>query len=474
MKRSELVFNIASIPVDIISLTLAGLVSFYFRLRIAGRIPIIFNLDINVYWHYLFLSIPILIGVFALAGLYNLKATRKFSSEFLRVLTAISILLLFVIVTFFFNQETFPSRLIILSGWASGIIFVVIGRYIVRKIQVLYLNRGYGLRSLAIISGPGAESSLINEIQKNKELGYKVVGVFRDPASFGAELEKLYAANQLEEILQANPSLSQEINLNLVQFARDRGLNFSFVPNLFDVQRNAIEMETVNGIPYISLKNTPLEGWGKIVKRIFDIFAAIICLILTSPLFLIISILVKLDSPGKVFYAAPRIGTNTEFIFYKFRTMQSHLSVGDGYGGKEAQDLREAMKKDSMRDGPITKFKDDPRITRLGKFLRRTKLDEIPQFINVFVGNMSMVGPRAHLNDEVQQYRDKYRRLFTIKPGVFGLSQLAQISWPDLPFEEEMRQNTFYIDNWSLGLDIKILAKSFYFLFFVKKPKDIF
>jgi len=474
MKRSELLFNIASIPVDIISLTLAGLVSFYFRLEISGHIPIIFSLNLNSYLRDLFFSVPALVLVFALSGLYNLKATRKFSSEFLRVLSAISISLLVLIITFFFNQKTFPSRLIILTAWALGILFVVIGRYILRKFQVFYLARGFGLHKLVIIDGPGSELSLIEEIKNNRQLGYRVVATFDESPQLLAELQELYEKGEIEEILQANPRLSQEANLSLVQFARNRGLNFNFVPNLFDVQRNAVETETINGIPYILLKNTPLEGWGKVVKRIFDIIAALICLILTSPVFLAIAVLIKLDSPGRVLYAAPRVGSEREFTFYKFRTMYSHLSVGDSYGGPEAQRLREEMKAQSARQGPITKFKDDPRVTRVGRFLRRTKLDEIPQFMNVLKGDMSMVGPRAHVLDEVERYREKYRRLFTIKPGVFGLAQLAQISWPDFPFEEEMRLNTFYIDNWSLWLDLEILAKSFYYLFFVEKPKDIY
>lgn len=474
MKRAELVFNIASIPVDIISLLFAGLVSFYFRLQIAGRLPILFSLDLNAYLRDLFISVPIMIGIFALAGLYNLKGTRKFSPEFLKVLISISISLLLVIIIFFFNQRTFPSRLIILTAWALGIIFVVMGRYILRKVQVLYLSRGYGLRNLAIIDGPGSELNLIDEIKNNKHLGYRVVAVLENSSEMLEQLHELYNKNQLEEILQANPALSQDINLELVQFARNRGLYFSFVPNLFEVQRNVVETETINGIPYISLKNTPLEGWGRVVKRIFDIIAASVCLILTSPLFLVISILIKLDSSGRILYAAPRVGSDREFTFYKFRTMYSHLSVGEGYGGQEAQRLREQMKKNSMRQGPIPKFKDDPRITAVGKFLRRTKLDEIPQFLNVLKGDMSMVGPRAHVLDEVQRYRDKYRRVFTIKPGIFGLAQLSQISRPELPFEEEMRLNIFYIDNWSLWIDIGILGKSFYYLFFVEKPKEIF
>ena len=134
--------------------------------------------------------------------------------------------------------------------------------------------------------------------------------------------------------------------------------------------------------------------------------------------------------------------------------------------------MRQDLWKQNVRggeSGAFLKIKDDPRVTRVGKILRKTKLDEIPQFFNVLKGDMSMVGPRAHVIDEVDRYRDQYRRIFSIKPGIFGLSQIAQISWPDLPFEEEIKLNTYYIENWSVWLDIKILAKSFYYIFLGKK-----
>ena len=469
MKRSELLFNIASIPADVISLMLAGLMSFYLRLKLAPKIPIAFTLSFPLYLKFVFFAVPVLVLIFAIAGLYNLRATRKFSVEFGKIFVSTSIALLLVIVTFFFDQQVYPSRFVILAVWALSIFLVVIGRYALRKIQVFYLSRGFGLHKLVIINGKGSEISLIEEIKNNKELGYVVVETLSEGENLLPRLQQLYSQDMLEEILQANPAVSQETNLALVQFARNRGLTFNFVPNLFDVQRNIIETETVLGIPYISLKNTPLEGWGRVVKRIFDIIVSGVCLILTSPLLAVIAIIIKLDSPGKVLYAAPRVGTSDEFIFLKFRTMFTHLSVGDDYGGGEAERLRMELKKSSTRPGPITKFKDDPRVTKFGRFLRRSKLDEIPQFWNVLRGDMSLVGPRAHVADEVHDYREKYRRIFTIKPGIFGLAQTAQFSWPDLPFEEEMRLNTFYIDNWSLWLDIKILMKSFYYLLFKKK-----
>ena len=474
MKRLELFFNIVSIPIDIISLIVAALVSFYVRVDIVS-LPVRFALDLNNYIHIASETIPFLLLLFAFFGLYNLKGTRKFSTEFSKIVAAVSTALLVVIVWFFFNQGLFFSRFIIIFAWGASILTVAFGRLVLKFIQISLLRRGHGLHKLVIIDGERSETSVIDEYKNNSGLGYKVIAELGQNENLLQQLQDLYEQEKIEEILQANPYISEETNTALVEFARNKGLVFNFVPNFYNVQSRVIQTETVRGMPVISLKNTPLEGWGRIVKRIFDIIASLICLVLTSPLFLIIIIGIKLDSKGKVLYTAPRGGLGKDFKFYKFRTMYEHLSVGEGYGGEEAERIRQELWKQNARggsEGPFLKIKDDPRVTRFGKFLRKTKLDEIPQFINVLQGHMSMVGPRAHVIDEVERYRSKYRRLFTVKPGIFGLSQIAQIGWPDLPFEEEVRLNLYYIENWSLWLDILVLAKSFWFLFFARRKSD--
>lgn len=476
MKRSELLFNLFSIPVDILSLLLAGIVSFYVRLNAetyVGKVQ--FDLTLGDFLSVMVAIIPVMIIVFALFGLYNLKGTRKFISEFNRIVLATSLGVLLVIVLFFFNQTIFPSRFIILGTWAFSTLLVLLGRLILKNIQEAMFNSGYGLHNLVIINGQGVEADIIHEVLRNKKHGYNVIQEFHYSENIISELENLFHENRFDEIIQANPSISDEGNLQIVEFARNKGLQFSFVPNLFEVQRNVVELTNFKGVPVISLKNTPLDGWGKVLKRVFDILASSTCLILTSPLFIAIAIAIKLDSKGKVVYAAPRGGRGRDFAFYKFRSMYSHMSVGEGYGGEEAEKIRQELWKNNDRggaEGPFLKIKHDPRVTKVGRFLRKTKLDELPQFWNVLKGDMSMVGPRAHVIDEVERYRNRYQRMFSIKPGIFGISQLAQINWPDLPFEEEIRLNTYYIENWSLWWDVKILIKTAYMLFFAKKPED--
>ena len=477
MKKSELIFNLISIPFDALMLLLAGVASFYLRLQpnVISK-PIVYLLSLREFLlGYAAFLIPILLVVFALLGLYNLKGVRKLWQEAFRVTVGISLGLLVVIFMFFFDQNIFPSRFIILASWALGILFVVFGRVVIKFLQRWTYAKGIGLHRLVVINGGSTTASVVEKIYADTSLGFKVVKEIAAGPNLMAELEQLYSQQGLDEILQANSALNESESEKLVQYARNKGLAYAFLPNLFDVQKNAVETGSLGGYPVIILKNTPLDGWGKVAKRVLDIVVSAACLAITSPIFLLVAIAIKLDSPGRVIYAAMRGGQGRDFKFYKFRSMYSHLSVGNEYGGDQAEKVRQELWQKNDRggkDAPFLKIKHDPRVTRVGRFLRRSKLDEIPQFWNVFLGDMSMVGPRAHVLDEVERYRGRYRRMFSIKPGIFGLSQITQVSWPDLPFEEEIKLNTFYIENWSLWLDIKILAKSFWLLFFAKKPKE--
>lgn len=476
MKRSELVFNLVSIPIDISALALAGLFSFYIRVHAVELVgPIIFDLHLSDFIIVLIKVIPVVLIIFSLAGLYNLKGTSRIIRDIYLVCVSISLAALLTIVVFFFNQSLFPSRFIILAAWGFAIIFVCFARIALKLIQRWLFAKGYGLHRLVLINGQGIESDLIQNMLKNPAHGYKIVSELENNDNILNNLEKLIKDEKVDEIMQANPKATDDQNFKLVSFARNRGIRFSFIPNLFDVQKNVIELSSFRGIPLISLKNSPLDGWGKVTKRIFDIITSLICIIITSPVFVIIAIAIKLDSRGPILYRAKRGSRNKDFLFLKFRSMYTHLSVGEQYGGTDAEKLWLELRKQNDRggvDGPVSKFKKDPRVTKVGRILRRTKLDEIPQFFNVLKGDISMVGPRPHILPELESYKDKYPRILSIKPGVFGPAQLAIITWPVFPFEEEMRVNMYYIENWSIWLDITILAKSFYHLVTGKRTKE--
>ncbi len=474
MKRSELFFNIFSVPLDAVMLLLAAWAAFSSRLRFTGLVgPVQYDLVLSEFLLTALSVVPVLLLLFAALGLYNMRGVRKFMWQLGRIATGVSVALFFVMILFFFDSHLFPSRFIILASWGFTIVFVLFGRVVLQILQQVLFRKGKGLHHVVLIDGAHSDSQMIKDSLKNPKWGLRVVKelVFSD--SVIAELEKLYEAHRLDEIIQANPTVTDQQNLQLLEFARGKGLAFSYVPNVFDVQRNVREVFDYHGVPLISIKNTPLDGWGKVAKRVLDIVGSGSALLLLSPVYAAIYIAIKLDTKGPAIYPALRGGCGKDFWFYKFRSMYTNLSPG--LGGEEAEQFRQQLWEKNDRggkDAPFLKVKDDPRVTRVGKIIRKTKLDELPQFWNVLKGDMSLVGPRAHVLDEVERYRSQYQRMFSIKPGIFGVSQIAQMSWPDLPFEEEIRLNTYYIENWSLWLDIKTLFKSAYLIFFGAKPKE--
>lgn len=473
MKRSELAFNILSIPVDALMLVMSGLTAFYLRLHYVDLIgPVLYQLDVNDFLMIAFKIIPIVVVIFAFSGLYHLKGTRKFREEFFKIVVGICAGLSIAIILFFFDQTVFPSRFIMLATAFLSIIYLSVARLLERILQTWFFKKGYGLHRVILIDGDKYSKTLIQNF-KDEKLGYKIVEEINDHSNITKKLETIFAKFHIDEIIQSNPTLGDEVNLEILAFARNRGALFSFVPNLFEMQRNVVEVESIRGIPLIAIKNTPLDGWGRVAKRLIDVTLSLIALIILSPVILLLFIAIKLDSKGPAIYSALRGGHGKDFKFYKFRSMYAHMSPG--LGGEEAEKLRQKLWETNDRGGkeaPFLKIKDDPRVTRIGKIIRKTKLDEVPQFWNVLIGDMSLVGPRAHVLDEVQRYRDSYQRMFSIKPGIFGLSQLAQVTWPDLPFEEEIRLNTYYIENWSLQLDIRILFNSLWRLIFGGTPSE--
>lgn len=467
MKRSELLFNLISIVVDFVMILLSGIGAFYLRFRLEEYRPIIYDLTLGNYLQILFLISPVIIFLLAMAGLYNLKGTRRFSSELAKIFLSVSSGLLAVVVLFFFNQTVFPSRLIILLTWALSIILVSSGRVILRIIQIEMLKQGIGLHRLVVVSD-GSSNGVVGEIQTRPQLGYRIVEQFKLDGieSIEQKLEAIRSAKGIDELLVADPHCPPQVHEKLLNFCRDYGIIFNFVPNVFETARANVAMETISGVPIIALKGTPLEGWGKVAKRLMDIVISFIALVILSPIFLIIALIIKLTSRGPVFFHQPRAARLGSFECYKFRTMHAELSEGTSEGDK----LREELEKQNARQGPFVKIKNDPRVMPFGRFLRRTKLDEMPQLWHILRGQMSLVGPRVHMVKEVVKFQDSHKKLFTIKPGATGLTQVTQAQNQELSFEEEVRLDTFYIENWSIWLDLYIIFKTVLILL-GKKPK---
>lgn len=476
MKRSELFFSAIQVPVDFAMIVLAAISAYAIRnvpefvsfatenvSDIIAFQPKLYNFPFEEYLRIVLFVAPLFILIYALEGLYDIRATRKFWKEALKVFSATSIGLVVIIVTIFLKREWFSSRFVILAAWILAVIYVLLARYLLQLIQKWLLrSRGVGVHRVLLIGRNGKVDSLSRLFRFNKNLGYKVVDKVQT-ASLKV-IKQIKQDKGVDEILLCEPSLTEDEQEKLIDYCAIHNIAYKFCPTTRETSR--MEMGVLSGEPIIEVKNTPLDGWGRIMKRVFDLVASVLGIIITSPIMLLVAVAVKLDSRGPIIYKNERIGSNGKrFFVYKFRYMKWESCVT-----KENGKLEEALKLEkklietqSVRKGPLYKIKKDPRKTRVGNFIEKFSIDELPQLFNVLFGTMSMVGPRPHQAREVEKYMEYHRRLLTIKPGVTGMAQVSGRS--DLDFEDEYRLDLFYIENWSLWLDIQICLKTVGVLF---------
>ncbi len=456
MKKSELIFGALLVPVDFLMILAAGMVAYFLRISslVAQWRPVLFslNLPFSRFLAILVTAATFTLIIFALSGLYKIRASRRLFEEFSHIIISISASVLALIVFLFLTGGEFESRSIVLATWVLAILFVFIGRFFVKKLQRYLVGRyNIGTHNILVIGGDGMSENIIKEITHQPDLGYRIVRHFPE-----LEVEKIKQAIKnpgVDAVILASPKYERKEILDILDFCDEYRVGFKFVPNLFQTLTTNIEIDTFGGVPLIEIKKTPLDGWGKIIKRGVDVFGSAFGLLLLLPLFLIIELVIKLDSSGPVFVKLKRISQGKEFYLYKFRSMV-----------KNAEEFKkDLLKYNERRDGPLFKMKNDPRITRVGRFIRKFRIDELPQLINVFNGEMSLVGPRPHQPDEIARYEKHHKRVLFLKPGITGLAQISGSS--DLPFEEEVKLDTYYIENWSLSKDIYILLKTILVLF---------
>lgn len=463
MKKSELFFSFLLVPLDFLMIILAGLSAYYLRYAefVQGLRPVIFNLKLDDYLKALVLIALLWLIVFTFSGLYKIGGARKFAVEIYRIILACSTGFMLIVILIFIRRELFDSRFIILSGLVFAIIFISISRGIVRYAQRALFKKGIGVHKIVLIGNTKTTDVLINEFSSSKNSGYDVVRRLRNFDSDSIkELEELMQTKEVDEIIQSDPNLSKAETLRLYDFADEHHLTFKFAADLLGTKVLKTEVNEIAGIPIVEVRKTPLEGWGRIIKRTADIILAILFIIIFSPIMLIFALLVKIDSRGPVIYRNLRIGKDGKaFKLLKFRSMLLQYCTGEDYDNDTAQEYeRELIKTQNTKTGPVYKIANDPRVTKIGKFIRRWSIDELPQLFNVVAGSVSIVGPRPHQPREVAKYELHHKKLLTIKPGITGMAQISGRS--DLTFEEEVKLDTYYVENWSLLLDFSILLRT--------------
>jgi len=456
MKRSELFFTAVLVPLDYAVFVLSACIAYQVRYleTVQDIRPVIFDLNFFNFLYSVLVFSAIWVGIFAITGLYRANERRSGRDEFGKIFVACSAGIAVVVAAMFFSRYLFDSRFIILASWVLSIVFVSIERFSVRELQRRLYAKGVGLHRAVLVGKGEAAQHLKKIFKEHPRHGFVVV---REYAVFSQdvknELVDLAKKDEFDEIIQTDPNMRREDVKEMVEVASVWHRDFKYVADLLDTKVSNFQVMTYGEIPVFEIRRTPLDGWGRILKRVFDIIFSSIFIILFSPVMAATAIAIKLDSKGSVFFRYKRVGEKGKEIgFLKFRTMVegAHQMRYDEEFLREHENVRQGS--------PMIKFKDDPRITGVGKFLRRWSIDEMPQFFLVFSGRMSLVGPRPHEIEEVGRYSDLQRRVLEIKPGITGMAQISGRS--DLDFNEEVRLDLFYIENWSLKLDLKILIQT--------------
>ncbi|MEI8061131.1 MAG: undecaprenyl-phosphate glucose phosphotransferase [Candidatus Berkelbacteria bacterium] len=456
MKRSELFFSFLLIPVDAAMIIASFILSYYIRIK-TDILPVNSDVTFGHYLMYVLYIVPVWLIIYALSGLYKISRERNYFNDFYKIFINNAVAVLIFIVAIFFSRSYFFSRAILILIPLLSIIFVFAARVIITSIQRYLYQYGYGVHRVIIIGNNEVSHKLAREITYIKRLGMKFIGIVNglgDTAKHPDDLKLLGHVDDLPkiiskyhpgEVILTDVSINREKVLGIISACTDANVGFKYISDIYSMVTSSVSSSVLAGFPVMELKTIALDGWGRIAKRFFDILFSVICLIIASPLMLVIAILEKLTSEGPVIYSHERVGRDGKtFRVHKFRSMY----------------------KDAEKNGRFWTEANDNRITPLGKIIRKTNLDELPQLWNIFIGEMSFVGPRPEQPRFVEKFSHEipdYLKRHRVKSGLTGWAQANGLKG-DTSISERVRFDTFYIENWSIWFDVKIVIKTIFLI----------
>jgi exopolysaccharide biosynthesis polyprenyl glycosylphosphotransferase len=379
--------------------------------------------------------------------------------QFLRVYFIIMLVLLAVKVLF--RLTSIPLELVFVYSILSMLISTFIRITIYRSLKI-YRASGYNLHRVVVIADAFSDNT-IDRLTKQKEWGFVISAILTNSkliqAKYGGktrilpedhDLKSLVDNHVVDEVIYCKMHIEEEQLKKIMRLCNEIGVIFRLQSSVSPLDPFDMQLKTMNQFQYLSLVDIPSSNLSMIVKTVSDFYISILGLFITAPIFLVIALIIKIDSRGPVLFKQERIGLRgRKFILYKFRTMVP-----------DAEKRLSKLVEKNQSDGPVFKLKNDPRVTRFGNFLRKTGLDELPQLINVIKGEMSLVGPRPPLESEVKQYERWQLRRLSVKPGITCTWQIIS-NRNDIKFEKWMLMDLNYIDNWSLVKDFKLFWKTF-------------
>jgi exopolysaccharide biosynthesis polyprenyl glycosylphosphotransferase len=424
----------------------------------------------------IFFAVPVRLMMLAYERVYRLQGAFSYINEFIKIFKAVSVgSLLIIAFTFLFRggfafRDFSYSRGVFLLDFALALVAFSVFHLALRYVQTLFRRRDINLIPTLVVGANAEAAQTVKELSERRDLGYRVVGVINSGSEGKtSEIRNLIVGNlddlpevirelEIQEVIITDDKIpSERLFEAMMQVGRKQKVEFRFAPSLFNVMPQKTSVEQIGVLPMVRLFREPLTDVERFIKRASDIVISLVALILTAPIWIIVSILIKLDSRGPVFFRQERVGMDGRiFLCYKFRTMYADAddAIHREIYRKNIEGAPEANAGDEEK--PVFgKVKNDPRITRIGKYLRRSSLDELPQFLNVLRGEMSVVGARPPIPYEVEEYDLAHRRRLDMKPGITGLWQVSGRN--RLTFEEMVKIDLYYIENWSPWLDLKII-----------------
>ncbi|MEO8209154.1 MAG: undecaprenyl-phosphate glucose phosphotransferase [bacterium] len=466
--KIEVAIPVLTILSDAVAIFTAFLFSYWVRFYFPPFVrlfPITKGIpDLAGYIEFSLIVIPIWVLVFQSRKMYRLKRSVFVFDEFFVIIKCISIGILFAMGLVFILKGDFPySRLVFALIYGISILLITIGRYIMLKIEKNLYNKNVGVSKVAVLGVNEMAKKIYDKFTLDKFAGFQIAGYFSyDTASSNFLEEKKYLGDYklipesiknlgIEKILISLKSDENDILYDLFKICEGINVEFMYAPHFVDLMTNRLKIEEVDGIPFMKLKSFPMNVWNRFLKRVFDITFSLVMLVFLSPIFILISILVKVTSKGPLFYKQERVGLDEQkFMMLKFRS----------------------MKIDAEQRGPQMAARQDDRYTPIGRKLRKFSLDELPQFINVLTGKMSIVGPRPEreyfintMKESIHRYLERHR----VKCGITGWAQVNGARGTDSSMQTRIDYDIYYIENWSIAFDIKIIFKTIKEVFFSKK-----
>jgi len=462
-KQFKRLLSLGLVLADVLLINVALAISYWVRydLQLFRAVDPAFDVPFSAYIPFAAVLTALLLIAYKLEGVYDHRRGASWFDEFYSVANGTTTGIIIMVVVTFFYRPLFYSRLLFIY---TGVLIVVLLGFsrLVKSIVLRKLRkRGIGVvRTLIVGAGevgrtimrnivaqPGLGYQVVGFVDDNPEKGHKDIGRFKGLGSID-NLPRIVQEESIDEVIITLPWMYHRKIISIMTQCEREGVRAFLVPDLFQMSLSRMDVDDLGGVPMIGVKEISITGWKSVTKRAIDFTIALVGLIVLSPLMLLIALAIKLDSPGPVLFRQIRVGKGgRQFVLHKFRSMWE--------GAEEEQekltDLNEA-------EGPIFKIRHDPRCTRAGRFLRRTSLDELPQFYNVLRGEMSLVGPRPPIPAEVEHYEEWHKKRLEVSPGMTGLWQVSGRS--ELTFDEMVLLDIYYIENWSAAVDTEIFLRT--------------